>query len=44
MKSVFHEEMTEHLAMREKTLAPSSFAANKRILLLFEVCPIFTEQ
>ena len=36
MKSVFHEEMTEHLAMREKTLAPSSFAANKRILLLFD--------
>ena len=36
MKSVFHEELAEHLALREKTLSPLSFAANKRILLLFD--------
>ena len=36
MKSVFHEELAEHLAIREKTLAPLSFAANKRTLLLFD--------
>lgn len=36
MTSVFHEELAEHLAMREKTLSPLSFAANKRTLLLFD--------
>lgn len=36
MKSVFHEELAEHLALREKTLTPSSFASNKRTLLLFD--------
>ena len=36
MKSVFHEELEEHLALREKTLSPLSFASNKRTLLLFD--------
>lgn len=36
MNSIFHEEITEHLAFRKKILAPSSFEVNQRALLSFD--------
>ena len=36
MNSIFYGDIMEHLALREKVLAPESFAFNRRVLLSFD--------
>ena len=36
MNSIFYYDIMEHLALREKVLAPASFAYNRRVLLAFD--------
>ena len=36
MSSVLYDDMMDHLAIRERELAPSSFAVSRRVLLCFD--------
>ena len=36
MNSIFYDDITEHLALREKVLAPGSFAQDRRVLMSFD--------